>query len=251
MGKGKLEKFAEMEQFPHVFQFPFAKLKTDGFPLRGDWNTTFFQNNNPIIIELGCGKGEYTVELAKKFPDKNFIGVDIKGSRMWKGARDSYDAGMKNVAFIRTNIEIIDHFFAANEVDEVWLTFPDPQMKKVRKRLTATNFIALYLRFLKPDGIVNLKTDSHFQFTYTHEMVKANGFKIVDQEDNVHQNRADDAVMQIRTYYESQWIERGLTIKYIAFCPENKEMIEPDVEIELDEYRSYGRSKQSPKTHGK
>ncbi len=251
MGKGKLQKFSQMDTFPHVFQFPFGKLKEEGFPLKGSWRTDFFKNDNPIVLELGCGKGEYTVGLAKQFPDKNFIGVDIKGSRMWKGAKESLEAEMHNVAFVRTNIEIVDHFFAAGEVDEIWLTFPDPQMKKTRKRLTATNFIEMYLHFLKPGGIVHLKTDSDFQFNYTHEMVKANAFEIVELEENVHENRANDPVMQIRTYYESQWIGRGLTIKYIAFKPEQKTFVEPVVEIEFDEYRSYGRAKLTPKTHGK
>lgn len=251
MGKGKLAKFADMDQFPHVFQFPYAELKEKGFPLKGKWNETFFGNNNPIVLELGCGKGEYTVNMAKAFPNKNFIGVDIKGSRMWKGAKESFEAELKNVAFVRTNIEIIDAFFTAGEVAEIWLTFPDPQMKKPRKRLTATNFIELYLRFLQVNGIVHLKTDSNFQYQYTCEMVKSNAFKILDTEDDVHQNRKDDEVMQIRTYYENQWISRGLSIKYIAFVPENKTLIEPDKNIELDEYRSYGRSKNTSKTHGK
>lgn len=251
MSKGKLEKFAEMEQFPHVFQFPFKTLSESGFPLKGKWKTKFFKNENPVVLELGCGKGEYTVGLAKEFRDKNFIGVDIKGARIWKGAKDSFEASLPNVAFIRTNIEIVDFFFATNEVDEIWLTFPDPQMKKARKRLTATNFVELYLKFLKTGGPVHLKTDSNFQYQYTCEMIKKNNFPIVQQLEDVHKTHPTDSVLQIRTHYESQWMERGIPIKYIAFVPEIKELEEPDVEIEFDAYRSYGRTKATPKTHGK
>lgn len=251
MSKGKLEKFAQMDQFPHVFQFPFRTLSESGFPLKGKWRTDFFKNENPIVLELGCGKGEYTVGLAKEFPDKNFIGVDIKGARMWKGAKESHETHMENVAFLRTNIEIVHLFFAEYEVDEIWLTFPDPQMKRQRKRLTATNFMELYLKFLKPGGIVHLKCDSNFQFQYTCEMVKANGFEVVDKIENVHQTHSEDRVLSIRTHYENMWMNRGISIKYIAFKPVIKPLVEPDVEIEFDEYRSYGREKLTPKTHGK
>ena len=149
MGKNKLAKFAELETFSHVFQVTSSELLNGaGFSLKGKWNEMFFKNTNPIVLELGCGKGEYTVELAKQFPDKNYIGVDIKGARIWKGAKESFLQKMENVAFIRTNIEMIQHFFGENEVSEIWLTFPDPQMKKTTKRLTATNFIQSYLKFL-------------------------------------------------------------------------------------------------------
>lgn len=251
MSKGKLEKFAELEKLPHVFQFPYKTLLDTGFPLQGKWREDFFKNDNPIVLELGCGKGEYTVGLAKEFPDKNFIGVDIKGARIWKGATESFAENLKNVAFVRTNIEIVHLFFAENEVDEIWLTFPDPQMKHLRKRLTATNFIELYLKFLKPGGIIHLKTDSNFQFQYTSTMVKSNGFSVLQKTENVHESHKEDRVMQIRTHYENMWMERGISIKYIAFIPEVKPLTEPDVEIEFDEYRSYGRSKATPKTHGK
>ncbi len=246
MGKNKLAKFSEMDAFPHVFQYTFSALQEthEPFPLKGKWNT-FFGNDNPIVLELGCGKGEYTVALAELYPEKNFIGVDIKGARMWTGAKSSFQKGMKNVAFIRTNIEIISEFFDTNEVSEIWLTFPDPQMKKVRKRLTSTRFMELYQSFVQPQGIIHLKTDSNFMFQYTCEMVKANNYEVLFKNDDLyHSDFSDDKILSIKTFYEQQWIERGLTIKYIKFLLEKKSsFIEPDVEIEFDNYRSYNRTR--------
>ena len=167
MGKGKLAKFADMASYPHVFEYPHSVVEQVPFEMRGKWREQFFKNDNPIVLELGCGRGEYTVGLGRMYPDKNFIGVDIKGARMWTGATDSLREGMTNVAFLRTNIEIIDRFFAEDEVDEVWITFPDPQMKKVTKRLTSTAFLHRYASFLKTDGIIHLKTDSNFLYAYT------------------------------------------------------------------------------------
>lgn len=243
MGKNKLAKFAELETFHHVFQVPSSTLLSgEGFSLKGKWNVDFFKNDNPIVLELGCGKGEYTVELAKQFPDKNYIGVDIKGARLWTGAKESYVQEMKNVAFIRTNIEMIEHFFAKNEVSEIWLTFPDPQMKKTTKRLTATNFIQHYLKFLKEDGIVHLKTDSPFMYGYTCEMVEKNNLKVVQKLDDIYGTKNVDKILDIKTYYEQQWLERGLKIKYISFIPlHNIDYVEPEIDLEYDEYRSFKR----------
>ena len=176
MGKNKLKKFGEMETFPNVFQYPFAELQKGPFPLKGKWNTEFFKNDNPIVLELGCGKGEYAVGMAKKFADRNFIGVDIKGARMWTGAKQSVQEGIANVAFLRTSIELIASFFEAGEVSEIWITFPDPQMQKVNKRLTSTRFMQLYRQILKDGGLVHLKTDSPFLYAYTDAMVRLNGF---------------------------------------------------------------------------
>lgn len=254
MGKNKLAKFADMDTFPHVFQYTFSALreKQEPFELKGKWNT-FFGNDNPIVLELGCGKGEYTVELADMYPEKNFIGVDIKGSRMWTGAKASFQKGMKNVAFIRTNIEIINEFFAKDEVSEVWITFPDPQMKKVRKRLTSTRFMELYQQFVADNGLIHLKTDSNFLFTYTCEMVKANHYEVTFQNDDLyHSDFSDDKILSIKTAYEQQWLSRGLTIKYITFLLSHRdEFIEPDVEIEYDSYRSYNRTRREDTNKGK
>jgi tRNA (guanine-N7-)-methyltransferase len=249
MSKNKLAKFADMETYQHVFQYPFGKLKEVGvFPLQGKWNE-FFQNDNPIVLELGCGKGEYTVELAKLFPNKNFIGIDIKGARMWTGAKLSLEEGLSNVAFLRTNIELTDRFFAPNEVSEIWITFPDPQMKKATKRLTSTWFMRRYQQIVKPDGLIHLKTDSPFLYTYTSLMVKHNQYPVVFQTDDLYHSNWVNEILSIKTYYEKQWLERGLSIKYIQFALAHKEhWIEPTEEIEEDSYRSFNRSKRSAST---
>lgn len=246
MGKGKLEKFADMRSYPHVFEYPYSVIDNVPFEMKGNWNRDFFGNNNPIVLELGCGRGEYTVGLARLFPDKNFIGVDIKGSRMWSGATESLREGLKNVAFLRTNIEIIERFFAGREVSEIWLTFSDPQMKKATKRLTSTYFMNRYRNFLKPDGVIHLKTDSNFMFTYTKYMVERNNFPVLFVTDDLYHSNLVDDILGIQTYYEQQWLDRGLNIKYIKFMlPQEGKLEEPDVEIELDDYRSYNRSKRS------
>ena len=245
MGKGKLAKFADMASYPHVFEYPYSVADEIPFAMKGNWKRDFFRNDNPIVLELGCGRGEYTVGLARRYADKNFIGVDIKGARMWTGATDALKEGLKNVAVLRTNIEIIDRFFAPGEVSEIWLTFSDPQMKKATKRLTSTYFMERYRKFLVPDGIIHLKTDSNFMFTYTRCMVEANRLPVEYQTDDLYHSGIDED-LSIRTYYEQQWLDRGLSIKYIKFrLPQEGELHEPEVEIELDDYRSYNRSKRS------
>ncbi|MCR5271223.1 MAG: tRNA (guanosine(46)-N7)-methyltransferase TrmB [Prevotella sp.] len=248
MSKGKLAKFADMETYENVFQYPYSVVDEVPFEMRGRWREDYFHNDNPIVLELGCGKGEYAVELAKLYPNKNFIGVDIKGARMWTGATRALKEGQKNVAFLRTNIEIIDRFFAPNEVQEIWLTFSDPQMKNPRKRLTSTYFMERYRRFLIDKGIIHLKTDSNFLFTYTGYMIDKNQLPvIVKTEDLYHDDQIDDKeLLSIQTYYESMWLARGLNIRYVKFqLPHDGLLAEPDVEIPLDDYRSYHRSKRS------
>lgn len=256
MSKGKLAKFADMASYRHVFQYPFGAMQNQEFEMKGHWREMFFHNNNPIVLELGCGKGEYTVELARIFPEVNFIGVDIKGARMWTGATQALNAGLKNVAFLRTNIEIIDRFFCKDEVQEIWLTFSDPQMKNPRKRLTSTYFMERYRHFLCDGGVVHLKTDSNFLFTYTTYMVKHNELPLLFHTEDLYHTAVTDAdtqrILSIQTYYEKMWIERGLNIRYMKFrLPQQGTLCEPEVEIEFDDYRSYRRDKRTPLEAGK
>jgi tRNA (guanine-N7-)-methyltransferase len=253
MSKGKLAKFADMETYENVFQYPYSVVEHVPFEMQGHWHEEYFHNDNPIVLELGCGKGEYTVGLAKRYPDMNFIGVDIKGARMWTGATQAVKEGLKNVAFLRTNIEIIDRFFAPDEVQEIWLTFSDPQMKNPRKRLTSTYFMNRYRRFLIDGGIIHLKTDSNFLFTYTTYMVEKNHLPLVLRTNDLYSENSENSenseyseAASIQTYYEQMWIDRGLNIKYMKFhLPHEGELVEPDIEIPLDDYRSYRRDKRS------
>lgn len=256
MGKGKLAKFAEMETFKNVFQYPFSVISDVPFQMKGHWREQYFHNDHPIVLELGCGRGEYAVGLARLFPEMNFIGVDIKGARMWTGARQALEEGLTNVAFLRTSIEIIDRFFAADEVQEIWLTFSDPQMKNPRKRLTSTYFLERYRHFLVDGGVVHLKTDSNFLFTYTRCMVECNRLPVdIITQDLYHDTPAvllESPLLSIQTYYEHMWMERGLNIRYLRFhLPKQGTLREPDVEIPLDEYRSYHREKRSGKDTAK
>lgn len=241
MGKNKLAKFEEMKGFEHVVQAPYNSIKDSEFELKGKWRSSFFGNENPIVLELGCGKGEYTVELAGKFPGTNYIGVDIKGARLWKGAKIALAKGLKNVAFLRTNIEIITQFFAPGEIDEIWLTFPDPQMKNTKRRLTSTIFLNKYKYFLKTNGIIHLKTDSNFQFSYISALVHLNKFEVLAETGNLYQSEIINDDLRIQTFYEKQWLARGISIKYLAFKLNERNYAEPAVEIELDNYRSFGR----------
>ena len=255
MGKNKLKKFAEMETFHNVFQCGAREMVEDSpvVAMRGKWHEEYFHNDNPIVLELGCGRGEYTVGLAAHNPNKNYIGIDIKGARMWAGAKQAELAGMKNVAFLRTNIEMLTHFFAPNEVAEIWITFPDPQMKKATKRLTSTYFMQRYRQLLQQDGLIHLKTDSPFLYTYTQAMVKENGYPLLvdtsdlyntEQSSGVGSRESDiEEARALQTHYEHQWLDRGLTIKYLCWeLPAEPSLIEPEIEIEKDTYRSYGRN---------
>ena len=252
MGKGKLAKFADLATYRNVVENAFPDLSGPPCELRGCWSERFFGNSNPIVLELGCGRGEYCVGLGRMFPHKNFLGVDVKGARLWSGATEALRSGMANVGFLRTHIEFIDYFFAPGEVSEIWLTFSDPQMKKPTKRLTSTFFLERYRRFLADGGTIHLKTDSNFLFTYTRHVVEENNLPVDFCTDDLYATLASttDAEMQtilgIHTYYEDQWLQRGFHIKYIRFSlPTSPELREPDVEIPLDDYRSYNRQKRS------
>jgi len=246
MSKNKLAKFAQMATFRNVFQYPAITLKdsikSDIYaPLAGTWSN-FFNNHNPIVLELGCGRGEYTVALAERYPDKNFIGVDIKGARMWAGAKEALEKQHDNVAFLRTNIELIDKFFLPDEVAEIWITFADPQMKKATKRLTSSYFLQRYNKIMVESGLIHLKTDSPFLYTYTRELVLANQLPIEVDSANLYQESDDSLLLSIQTHYEKQWLARGMTIKYLSFKLLHKDVyVEPNIDIEPDDYRSYGR----------
>jgi tRNA (guanine-N7-)-methyltransferase len=246
MGKNKLQKFDDMSGFPHVFQYPFSALQERGFEMKGRWNELFFRNEHPVVLELGCGKGEYTVGLGRLFPEKNFIGIDIKGARMWTGAKQALENKMPNIAFLRTHIELINHFFSSGEVSEIWLTFPDPQMTKLNKRMTSTRFMKLYREILQDRGLIHLKTDSNFLFTYTRAMINANHFPVQVETDDLYNSHLSDEILSIQTFYERQWLDRGLNIKYIRFVCESRDIyVEPEIEIEQDVYRTFNRSKRS------
>lgn len=245
MGKNKLRKFSEMETLQCVHQYPFGTLKREGgCPLKGHWRGDVFPDDSPITLELGCGKGEYTVGLARRYADRNFIGIDIKGARIWSGATTVEREGLKNAAFLRTSIELIEHFFTPGEVDEIWITFPDPQMKKASKRLTGTRFLELYRKvFGEKGGIIHLKTDSPFLYTYTRELVRLNNLPLLAATDDLYANEdCDEELRKIRTHYEQQWLDRGLTIKYLCFrLTPDTPLAEPEIDIPLDTYRSYSR----------
>ncbi len=215
--------------------------------MKGHWKEKAFANTNPLVLELGCGRGEYAVGLGRNNPGRNYMGVDIKGSRMWTGATQALESHLANVAFLRAEIENIDRLFAADEVDELWLTFSDPQMKRAGKRMTSTFFLERYRRFLKDGGIVNVKTDSNFLFTYTRHVVKTNNLPLLACSTDIYADSGlAPEVTGIQTYYESQWTARGIKIKFIRFAlPHAGTLREPDVEIPLDTYRSYNRQKRS------
>ncbi len=218
--KNKQIRFRENELFNNVFQPSREEFVSDLFPLKGKWNSDFFKNNNPIVLELGCGKGEYSVGLAQNFPDKNFIGIDIKGARFWRGAKTAVQDGLSNVAFVRTQIELIEHVFAANEVDEIWITFPDPQIKykRTKHRMTNSEFLQLYKKILKKDAILNLKTDSEFMHGYTLGLLHGEGHEVLYANHNIYKNEgAPDEVTSIQTFYENQYLQINKAITFIRF----------------------------------
>ena len=218
--KNKLKRFRENETFPNVIQPEREDALAGNFNLKGKWGKEFFKNDNPIVLELGCGKGEYTVGLARRYPNTNFIGIDIKGARFWRGAKTALEENINNAGFLRTQIEIIDQFFDENEVSEIWITFPDPQIKykRTKHRLTNSEFLQLYKKILKPDGVVNLKTDSEFMHGYTLGLLHGEGHEVIYANHNVYRNEgAPAAVTAIQTFYEEQYLELNKPITYIQF----------------------------------
>lgn len=218
--KNKLKRFKENETFNNVIQPTREEVVSGSFPYKGKWNSDFFKNNNPIVVELGCGKGEYTIGLAQRNPNINYIGIDVKGARFWRGAKTSQEENLHNVAFIRTQIELITDIFAKNELDEIWITFPDPQIKykRTKHRMTNSDFLQLYKKILKPNGIVNLKTDSEFMHGYTLGLLHGEGHEVIYANHNVYKNEgAPSEVIEIQTFYEKQYLEIDKAITYIKF----------------------------------
>lgn len=220
--KNKLQRFAENKTFSNLFEYSFERIHEEGFPLKGKWHQEFFKNDNPIVLELGCGKGEYTVGLARAHRDINYIGVDIKGARIWVGLKSAQAEGLDNVAFIRARIDQIEHFFAPGEVSEIWVTFPDPHPgegeRNARKRLTSSQFLERYRKITGPEGVLNLKTDSPIMYHFTlEEVVAKEGLPLFYETDDLYANDDDMEVKSIRTFYEQMWLDQGLTIKYIRF----------------------------------
>ena len=219
MGKDKLARFAAIKTFENVLEY----AMNQEFPMRGHWKKDFFNNDNPLILELGCGKGEYSVGLAELYPEKNFLGLDIKGNRMFIGARDALQRGMKNVGFLRTRIDFVEALFAENEVDEIWLTFSDPQPQKPKKRLSSPIFINRYRRFLKPGGIVHMKTDNDLLFEYTMEQIEEHGYPVIDYRPDLYlsleteTNPTQKQIFSIKTHYEQLFYGKGHVIKYVSF----------------------------------
>ncbi len=232
MSKNKLLKFAENKTFKHVFEPQLFYPSNQDFTMKSHWNNVFFKNDNPIIVELGCGKGEYSVEMAKLNPQKNYIGIDIKGARLWKGAKESFEQELTNIAFIRTRVEFTPLCFAKNEVDEIWLTFPDPQLgpkKRIKKRLTSSRFLKYYQQFVKNNAIVNLKTDDTTLYEYTKDVIKINNLEVIVDTNDLYNSEHYTGILKTKTHYEKLWNLEERIIKYLKFkLPNNIELIEPE-----------------------
>lgn len=227
MGKNKLARWTEFGSYDNVIQPQIGDVAGKDHPIKGHWNSGLFKNTNPITLELGCGKGEYTVGLAEKFPDINFIGIDIKGARMWRGAKTANERNLPNVAFLRTRIEFINSFFSPDEVDEIWITFPDPHPggRNANKRLTSPWFLNSYRRFLKNRGLIHLKTDNRELYDFTMKTLASNGIEIVFSTDDLYSGPGNQ-VLSITTHYEKIFMAKGMKITYISFRLEKDKNIE-------------------------
>jgi tRNA (guanine-N7-)-methyltransferase len=233
MGKDKLKRFQENEGFECLFQPDFKDVFNNEYFIKGSWDTSYFKNGQPIVLELGCGRGEYTVSLAQTFKSKNFIGVDIKGARMWRGAKTVTENSITNAAFLRSRIEFINSVFAKDEVSEIWITFPDPQIKKSSKRLTSSYFLERYRKFLKDGGVIHLKTDSQFLHHYTKTLVEVNSLEVISCCDDIYGKKFADDILSIKTRYEQMFLSKGMPITYLSFKLDNKRaLIEPDFDAE-------------------
>lgn len=221
MGKNKLSRFAENDTFKNVFQPDFFTTRDEGFPLKGKWNTEHFKNERPISLELGCGKGEYTVGLARTQNTHNYIGVDVKGARFWRGAKTALAENMTHVAFLRIRIDQIPNYFTAGDkVNQIWITFPDPQPRegKEKKRLTSPQFLERYRQFCAPDTVVNLKTDDRGLYEYTMQVVKEEGLTLLESSDDVYaQMPTGHPVASIQTFYETMWLGMSKKIHLVSF----------------------------------
>jgi tRNA (guanine-N7-)-methyltransferase len=217
VGKNKHLRFRENETFALLYQPAFEDIFRRDFRYKGMWREQVFRNNNPMVLELGCGKGEYTVTLATRFPEKNFIGIDIKGARLWRGAKTATEQQLQNVIFIRTRIDFIESFFAPREIDEIWITFPDPQPKVIRKRLTSSLFLSRYRKFLCPGGLIHLKTDSRPLHNYTKALAIHNQLKVWESNTDIYGSGFADDVLAIKTHYEQLFLKKGLPITYLKF----------------------------------
>jgi len=213
VGKDKLKRFAEIDTFSNVLQLDAGKI------LKGNWANGFFLNKNPVVLELACGKGEYTVNLARMFPHKNFIGIDYKGNRIWRGAKDALEQNVGNVAFLRIQIENLLEYFAPGEIDEIWITFPDPQpqLSREKKRLTSQRFLDMYRHVLKPGGFINLKTDNDNLHTYTAEKIGEMELTLHIKTEDLYHSEYADAVLSIKTYYEKKYLKDNKNINYLKF----------------------------------
>lgn len=233
MAKNKLRKFSEMAEFKNVFQPPNKGYIKEDFELRGKWNKNFFKNSNPIILELGCGKGEYTIELAKRDKNKNYIGIDIKGARIWKGAKTAIDLELNNVAFLRAKVNYINNFFAENEISEIWITFPDPQPKKAKNRLTSDIFLNYYQKILKNNSIIHLKTDSFELFQYTIHLLIKNKIEPLELYSDIYSSKVNSIITQVQTHYEKLFLAENKKITYLSFRLNTNKNIEAPDKIEI------------------